>query len=176
MKEKSFIKETSLKNTVVNHSAPRNSLVYTTWIARGIFFCLCVYFRPKKVKWRDTMWASRSEMRQKCKTLRWIRPDPIKVFGLLEKGQNVTPSPSADLKTGWGYSNDVVQTNQMCRATQLYFLGTEAAPIFSTRCTASKVKPGLYMILNQFWVHIRSAIGGYKFSASSKLIFIIGYF
>lgn len=176
MKEKSFMKETSPKNTAVNHFAPRNSLVYTTWLAKGILFCLCVYFRPKKGQVERYYVGQPCEMRQKCKTLRRIRADPIKVFGLLEKGPNVTPSPSTDLKTGWGYSNDVVQTNQMCRATQLYFLGTEAAPIFSTRYTASKVKPGLYMILNQFWVHIRSAIGGWKFSASSKLIFIIGYF
>lgn len=61
-------------------------------------------------------------MRQNCKTLRWIRADPIKVFGLLKKGQNVTPTPSTDLKTGQGYSNDLVQTNQMRCATQLNFL------------------------------------------------------
>lgn len=83
------------------------------------------------------MWASWSEMRQKCKTLRRIRADPIKVFGLLEKGQNVTPSPSTDLKTRPGYSN-VVQTNQMCRATQLYFLGTEAAPIIQHKVHSLK--------------------------------------
>ncbi len=111
------------------------------------------------------MWASWSEMRQKCKTLRRIMADPIKVLVLLKKGQNVTPLPSTDLKTSWGYSNDVVQTNQMCHATQLYFLGTEAALIFSTRCTASKVKPGLY--------DIKSVLSSYQISNWRMNIFCL---
>ncbi len=69
------------------------------------------------------MWASWSEMRQKCKTLRRIMADPIKVLVLLKKGQNVTPLPSTDLKTSWGYSNDVVQKIRCAMQRSFIFLG-----------------------------------------------------
>jgi len=56
-----------------------------------------------------------------------------------------------------------------------------SCPMFSTRCTEAtleaKIKTGLYDIKS---IHNRSAFGGWDilciFSASSKLIFIIGYF
>lgn len=118
-KEKSFKQETSLKipsktRSLITLILNLPSLHHLTSKRDFCSFFLCfglfVYFRPNKSSEVERYVGQCNKEAARVKwgrTLRRIRADPIKVSGLLEKGQNVTPSPSRDLKTGRGYSNAV---------------------------------------------------------------------